>query len=280
VCERVDHSDAGFNLDGLTVEESGVVLPLANGVHSRSDEERITRNNFQGLDRTVSGDERAKFNAAFVTKLNGQRRVAGLNTVEQQGGLDGFADLAPHGDLRHRFERFCRRFRPTRGIRIQKAIAVPVGIGETGDVGIVRDVVDVGRGGRGITNHNALWNVVRLAKVTSGGILCGSGLHRWLVVMAAATRVGRKRGDDDARGDILPFTEERENNQRSNDEDLAKDGDEKGALFVAADARFLSSVAFDEAAKEKADTFFRNRDHHTPPEKVPASRGTFAAPAS
>jgi hypothetical protein len=51
---------------------------------------------------------------------------------------------------------------------------------------------------------------------------------------------------------------------------LYVNGDKQGAAPVAAYARFLNGIAFDQATAEKTQTFFGNRSsgHHTPPKSA------------
>ena len=55
----VNDRDVSFDLDRLAVENRWAVAPLAHGVGSRAQEERIALDHLQGLDRPVGGDDGA-----------------------------------------------------------------------------------------------------------------------------------------------------------------------------------------------------------------------------
>src|ERR1700758_3957850 len=55
--QRVDHGDVSIDLDGLAVENCGAITPLADRSYSGLVEKWIARDDFQGLDGTVRGDD-------------------------------------------------------------------------------------------------------------------------------------------------------------------------------------------------------------------------------
>ena len=93
--QGVDDGDVGVDFDGLVVQERWTVAPLADGSESGWDQERVSGNYFQGLNRAVGGDDGVKFDATLTVELNGQRRIDRLDTMDEHGSLDEAADAAP-----------------------------------------------------------------------------------------------------------------------------------------------------------------------------------------
>lgn len=83
--QAVNDCDECVDLDRLTVEDGRVVAPLAYGVEGGLQKEGVAADNLQGLNRAVSGDERAQFHTPFAVNLYRERRINGLDALDQQG---------------------------------------------------------------------------------------------------------------------------------------------------------------------------------------------------
>jgi len=84
VSERVDDSDVGLDLDGLTVEDRRTVAPLPDGVECRVNQERVARNYLEGLNRAIGSDDSGELHATFATELPSQPRVNALDPLNGQ----------------------------------------------------------------------------------------------------------------------------------------------------------------------------------------------------
>ena len=85
VLKRINDGDVRLDLDGLAVENRWVVAPLSDGVLSGAKEERIAADRLQGLNRAVCRDDRAQFHLAFATSLSRERRIDGLDALDEHG---------------------------------------------------------------------------------------------------------------------------------------------------------------------------------------------------
>src|SRR5712692_1628635 len=90
--ESENHINRGDHLDRLAVQQGRVVAPLAHGLQSRLLQQRMAGEHLQLHDRAVLGDYRLQPHGAGNARLLGQRRIHGLNLVDQLGGLHLAAD--------------------------------------------------------------------------------------------------------------------------------------------------------------------------------------------
>jgi hypothetical protein len=86
--ERINHRDVSLDLDGLAVENGWTIAPLAHCIGSGLQEERIAADHLQGLDGAVRGDDRVQYNLALAMNLLRERRIDGLDAVEQHRRLE------------------------------------------------------------------------------------------------------------------------------------------------------------------------------------------------
>lgn len=206
MAQGVDDRDVGVDFDGAAVEDGGAVAPLANGRKSGLDEQGIAGDNFERFDGAVGGDEGVKFDAAFATNLPWKRGIDGLNTVDELGHLDGFADGTTLGLLGNsiggRSDRMGFRWTETaQGARTRL---------KSGDgriplraVGYWRRIV--------IVEGNGCWDARRRAEVAWPGRV--PARIRWRMLMIADGGVGGNRGHVFER-DALAFAEEQKENER------------------------------------------------------------------
>ena len=92
VAQCVDDGDVGVYFDGTPVEDGGAVAPLADRGQRRLDEQRVAGEYFKRLNGTRGRDNGMKFHSAFMLNLFGQRRIDGLDSVDQLGHLRRFTD--------------------------------------------------------------------------------------------------------------------------------------------------------------------------------------------
>src|SRR5579872_2492669 len=83
--ERIDDRDVRLDLDGLAVENSWVVAPLAHGIGCGLQEQRVSLDDLQRLDAAVGRDDSAQFDLAFAAGLYRERRISGLDAMDQHG---------------------------------------------------------------------------------------------------------------------------------------------------------------------------------------------------
>ena len=80
--ESVDHGDVGLDLNGLAVEDGGVVAPVADSIECGTNQERVAGDHFERLNGAVSSDDGAEFHAALAAELPRQRRIDRLDAME------------------------------------------------------------------------------------------------------------------------------------------------------------------------------------------------------
>lgn len=95
--QGVNHRDVCVDLNRLTVQDRWPVPPFTNGGECGLEKQRVTRDCFERLDRTVGGDDGAKFDASLKAHLPGQRRIDGLHAVDEHGCLHWSADSLADG---------------------------------------------------------------------------------------------------------------------------------------------------------------------------------------
>src|SRR5208282_5019972 len=117
VIQYVEHADLRVDLDGLSIQESGPVTPLANRSERRGIEERIAGHNFQRLNRAIRCNDGVKLHAAFAVHLQRQFRINRLHAMDQCGCFD-----VPKADARFLYwgQRFSRRLRTSAGSRDER----------------------------------------------------------------------------------------------------------------------------------------------------------------
>src|SRR5262249_29691736 len=92
VLEGVVDGNVGVDFDGLAIEISWAIAPLADGVQSGLDKERTATNNLQGLDGAVDGDDGAQLDVAGLMGLDGEGRIDWLDPMDKNGSNDGLGD--------------------------------------------------------------------------------------------------------------------------------------------------------------------------------------------
>jgi hypothetical protein len=218
--QGVDDRDVRVDLDGLAVEGSGAVAPLADGSKRGLEKERIAGNDFQRLDRAVHGDDGVKFHAAFAADLNGERRIDGLDAVDQFALLDEAAD-SDEVSLRWN-RRLCRRG----GSRVGSSEGHPgtgtVALCVAEDFGIAGVTGKRWRSWRsGIAVDDHRWN--------PGGFEETGRLARWNAVMirrvqGACRCIRDPRITQDERGNVFGLAEKGQENQSGDEKDFENDG--------------------------------------------------------
>ena len=86
--QREDNIYSGNHLHWLAVQESGLIAPLANGVKSRLNEQRVARKNFELNHRAVLGNDGLKPDGARNARRLGQLRINRAHLIDELGLLD------------------------------------------------------------------------------------------------------------------------------------------------------------------------------------------------
>src|SRR6266705_68710 len=103
--QRKDHVDRRVDFDRLEIEKSRLIAPLTNGVERRLLQERVAGNHFQLLNRAILADDGVQADRAGNASLAGQRRINGLNAIDDARGLHVAADADGAGWFRLRRRR-------------------------------------------------------------------------------------------------------------------------------------------------------------------------------
>src|SRR5919109_4649529 len=90
--QRKDHVDRRVHFDRLAVEKSRLIAPLANGVKRRLLQERVSGHHFQLLNRPILADDGMQADGARNASLARERRINGLNAIDDACGLHVAAD--------------------------------------------------------------------------------------------------------------------------------------------------------------------------------------------
>ncbi len=74
-CQGEVYGYLGIHFDGLSIEDVGLVPPLADGVECTRDEHRVTTDGFQILNRTILADDSLEYDRTRDARLLGERRI-------------------------------------------------------------------------------------------------------------------------------------------------------------------------------------------------------------
>lgn len=80
--ESVDNGDVGLDLNGLSVEEGGVVAPVADSIECGTNQERVAGDYFERLNGAVRSDDGAELHAALAAELPRQWRIDRFDTMK------------------------------------------------------------------------------------------------------------------------------------------------------------------------------------------------------
>lgn len=103
------HVDLRQHLDGLAVQQSRLVDPLADGIQGGARQQRMSARHAQALDHPAEGDDGLEANRAGNARLPGERRIHGHHLVHDLGSLDDAPDSYARSWRRRRLNRLRRR---------------------------------------------------------------------------------------------------------------------------------------------------------------------------
>jgi hypothetical protein len=75
------HRDQGFDFDRLTIQQSRLVTPLADGVRGGFDEQRISADDFEALDCAVCADDRVENDCSGGSRQFCDGRISWLDAI-------------------------------------------------------------------------------------------------------------------------------------------------------------------------------------------------------
>src|SRR5712692_2180688 len=91
--QRENHVNRRVDINRIAVEKSRLIAPLAHSIKSGLLQQRVSGENFQGLNRAVLADDGVQADRARDACLTRERRIDGLNTIHNASGLHIAADL-------------------------------------------------------------------------------------------------------------------------------------------------------------------------------------------
>src|SRR2546425_10414369 len=98
--QRENHVNCGVDINRVAIEKSRLIAPLAHGIERGLLQQRVSGENFQGLNRAVLADDGVQADRARDACLARERRIDGLNAIHNASGLHIAADLEPTNQLR------------------------------------------------------------------------------------------------------------------------------------------------------------------------------------
>src|SRR6266850_6327107 len=98
--KRENHVNGGVHFNRLAIEKSRLIAPLAHGIQRVLLQQRMARLDFELLNRAVLGNDGVQAHRAGNARLARERRINGLDTVQDARGLDVAANLQRAGQLR------------------------------------------------------------------------------------------------------------------------------------------------------------------------------------
>src|SRR6266850_6438378 len=98
--KRENHINGGVHFNRLAIEKSRLIAPLAHGIQRVLLQQRVARLDFELLNRAILGNDGVQAHRTGNAGLARERRINGLDTVQDARGLDVAADLQRAGQLR------------------------------------------------------------------------------------------------------------------------------------------------------------------------------------
>ena len=89
-----DNGNMRFDFDGLVVEQRGTVAPLGDSGKRRLSQDGAAADQLELADETVSADDGAETDGSLKAAVQGNKRVDGLDTVDELRQMDSNADAA------------------------------------------------------------------------------------------------------------------------------------------------------------------------------------------
>src|SRR5713226_7432208 len=98
--KRENHINGGVHFNRLAIEKSRLIAPLAHGIQRVLLQQRVARLDFELLNRAILGNDGVQAHRTGYAGLARERRINGLDTVQDARSLDIAADLQRAGQLR------------------------------------------------------------------------------------------------------------------------------------------------------------------------------------
>src|SRR6266849_6209111 len=85
--KRKNHVDGRVDFNRLAIEKRRLIAPLTNSIKRRLLQERVPGHHFQFINRAILTDDGVQADCARNARLAGQRRINGLNAIDDASGL-------------------------------------------------------------------------------------------------------------------------------------------------------------------------------------------------
>src|SRR5208282_6857480 len=85
--QRENHVDRGVDFDRLTIEERRPIAPLPHRIERRLYQQWMPGEDFELLHRAILADNRVQAHGPGDARLPSQRRIHGLDSVDDHGSL-------------------------------------------------------------------------------------------------------------------------------------------------------------------------------------------------